>query len=317
MRICLVTPVPPRSRRGNRITALRWARFLRELGHTVTVAQEFRSQRCDVLIALHAGRSHTSIKRFAVARPGNPLVVALTGTDLYGDLFSNPEALESIELATRLVVLQEAGLERLPGRAKDKARVIVQSVRRPSQVTARRSDVFEVCVLGHLREVKDPFRTAEAARHLPEASRIRVVHIGAALTPEMERRALDETKSNPRYQWLGELPRYKALRALSRCRLLSLTSVMEGGANAISEAIVSSVPIISSRIDGSTGLLGNDYPGYFSVGDTRSLADMLERSETDSTFYHDLETRCHALAPTFEPRRERQAWADLLAEFGR
>ena len=316
MRICLVTPVPPRSRRGNRITALRWARFLRELGHTVTVAQEYHRQRCDVLIALHAGRSHASIKHFAATWPGAPLIVALTGTDLYGDFESDERSQESVEQATRLVVLQKAGLAMLPSCARDKTRVILQSVRRPSRVAARRSDVFDVCVLGHLRDVKDPFRTAKAARSLPGTSRLRVMHIGAALTPEMKRKAVDETKSNPRYEWLGELPRYKALRVLSRCRLLALTSVMEGGANAISEAIVASVPVISSRIDGSVGLLGEDYPGYFPVGDTNALADLLNRAETDSAFYAELKTRCAALAPLFDPQRERQAWADLLASLG-
>ena len=315
MRICLVTPVPPRSRRGNRITALRWARILRDLGHTVTIAQEYHRQRCDVLIALHAGRSHASIKRFATNRPGAPLIVALTGTDLYGDFESDARSQESVELATRLVVLQRAGLRRLPSHARDKTRVILQSVQRPSRLAVRRSDIFEVCVLGHLRDVKDPFRTASAVRLLENSEfRIRVLHIGAALTPEMKRKAIDETKSNPRYQWLGELPRYKALRVLSRCRLLSLTSVMEGGANAISEAIVASVPVISSRIDGSIGLLGEDYPGYFPVGDTQALADLLERAETDSTFYADLTIRCAALAPMFDPQRERQAWADMLAD---
>ena len=329
MRICLVTPVPPRSRRGNRITALRWARILRDLGHTVTIAQEYHRQRCDVLIALHAGRSHASIKRFATNRPGAPLIVALTGTDLYGDFESDARSQESVELATRLVVLQRAGLDRIPGCARGKARVILQSVQRPSRVASRRSDIFEVCVLGHLRDVKDPFRTASAVRLLENSEfgiqtgkaslldsefRIRVLHIGAALTPEMKRKAIDETKSNPRYEWLGELPRYKALRVLSRCRLLSLTSIMEGGANAISEAIVASVPVISSRIDGSIGLLGEDYPGYFPVGDTQALADLLERAETDSTFYADLTIRCAALAPMFDPQRERQAWADMLAD---
>ena len=316
MRICIVTPVPPRSRRGNRVTALRWAGILRELGHTVSVAQGFCRQRCDALIALHARRSHQSIRRFAVTRPENPLVVAMTGTDLYGDLPADADSLASIELATRLVVLQKSGIERLPGHARGKTRVILQSVRPPSRVAARRSDAFEVCVLGHLRDVKDPFRTADAASLLPGTSHVRVVHIGAALTPEMKTRAIGESKSNPRYEWLGELPRYKALRVLSRCRLLSLTSVMEGGANAISEAIVASVPVISSHIDGSVGLLGEDYPGYFPVGETKALAELLERAETDSAFYADLNTRCAALAPKFDPRRERGAWANLLDEFG-
>ena len=32
MKICLVTPAPTYSRKGNRVTALRWGRILRETG---------------------------------------------------------------------------------------------------------------------------------------------------------------------------------------------------------------------------------------------------------------------------------------------
>ena len=56
--------------------------------------------------------------------------------------------------------------------------------------------------------------------------------------------------------------------AVARCRLLALTSRLEGGANVVSEAIASGVPVLSSYIAGSVGILGADYPGYFPVGDT-------------------------------------------------
>ncbi|MCZ6677103.1 MAG: glycosyltransferase [Candidatus Poribacteria bacterium] len=169
-------------------------------------------------------------------------------------------------------------------------------------------------MLGHLRPVKDPLRTAMAARVLPSSSRIQVVHVGSALTEDMKKAARVEAAANPRYRWLGELPRWKALRVLARSRLLSLTSEMEGGANVISEALVCSVPIISSRISGSIGLLGEDYPGYFPVGDTQALAKLLERVETDVDFYNTLKTWCNRLKPLVDPARERQSWQDLLRE---
>lgn len=93
-----------------------------------------------------------------------------------------------------------------------------------------------------------------------------------------------------------------------------LTSRMEGGANVVSEAIAASVPVISSRISGSIGLLGKDYPGYFPVGDTRALADLLRRAETDKRFYRRLKSRCRRLAPLFDPKRERLSWAKLLRD---
>ena len=53
-----------------------------------------------------------------------------------------------------------------------------------------------------------------------------MTHIGSALSEEAEAQARAEAASNPRYCWLGELPRWKALRLLARSRLLVLTSHM-------------------------------------------------------------------------------------------
>jgi putative glycosyltransferase (TIGR04348 family) len=288
--------------------------LLRELGHRVEIVVEYRDQDCDLLIALHAFKSHSSIRRFRDARPVDPLVVGLTGTDLYGDIHTRPDAVESLALATRLVLLQPLGRTVLPPSVQDKARVVYQSVPPLPATPPVRTDVFEVCVMGHLRPVKDPMRTALAARLLPANSRIQVLHIGGALSEELAEQARAEAAQNRRYHWLGELPRNEALGVLSRCRLLSLTSVSEGGANAISEAVVAGVPVISSRIDGSIGLLGEDYPGYFPVGDTPALANLLWRAETDSEFYNTLRDGCARLSPLFSPEREKQSWAELLRE---
>ncbi len=314
MRICLVTPAPPRSRKGNRVTAVRWARLLREMGHRVTVAERYDGQRCDLLVALHARRSAESVARFHADHPDRPLVLTLTGTDLYGDIRTSAEARRSLELASRLVVLQPLGVEELPEHLRQKARVICQSVPTPTFRARRRADLFEVCVLGHLRPVKDPFRTAKAARLLPPLSRVRVLHLGAALSADMARQARAEEGANPRYRWLGERPRWQALRTLARCRLLALTSDLEGGANVVSEALAVSVPVVSSRIAGSVGLLGEDYPGYFPFGDTEALAALLHRAETDTAFYRELSGRCRRLRALFRPERERRAWARLLKE---
>jgi putative glycosyltransferase (TIGR04348 family) len=284
------------------------------LGHHVAITIEYGGEDCDLLIALHAFKSHSSIRRFRDARPSDPLILGLTGTDLYGDIHTRPEAVESLGLATRLVLLQPLGRAMLPSAVQDKARVIYQSVQALPSTEPGRTDVFEVCVMGHLRPVKDPLRTALAAQLLPAASRIAVIHIGGALSEELAEQARAEQSQNRRYHWLGELSQSEALRVLSRCRLLSLTSESEGGANAISEAVVVGTPVISSRIDGSIGLLGEDYPGYFPVGDTQALAGLLWRAETDTAFYNTLHDRCAQLRPLFDPVREKQSWEDLLRE---
>ena len=314
MNVLLITPAPPGSHKGNRVTAERWAGLLRSLGHDVAIEGEYRGQPCDVLVALHARRSHAAIAGFRARRPDAPLVLALTGTDLYGDIHTDPQAQQSLELATRLVVLQPLAAEELPQHLRDKIRVIYQSVEAPAVTEFPHADAFEVCVMGHLRPVKDPLRTGLAVRLLPPTSRIRVLHLGAALGGDMAEAARAEAAVNARYQWLGELPRPEALRVLSRCRLLVLTSELEGGANVISEAVVVGVPVLSSRIAGSVGLLGADYPGYFPYADTQSLAELLHRAETNRTFYDALRRWSEGLRPLFEPARERWSWEALLAE---
>src|SRR5688572_21799769 len=102
MRISLVTPAGPGTRNGNRHTALRWAAFLRAAGHRVTVSTQDMHSTADLMLALHARRSHASIKSFSNREN---LVVALTGTDIYRDIRTSAEARESLELADRLIVL--------------------------------------------------------------------------------------------------------------------------------------------------------------------------------------------------------------------
>ena len=326
MRISIITPAPPGSRYGNRVTALRWARFLRKAGHRVNIREEYKGEALDLLIALHARRSHGSITRFHREQPAKPLIVALTGTDLYIDLKKSGRARKSLGLATRIVVLQPKACEELRPEWRAKARVIYQSVAKrpggsqktsePSPRKARSSRrFFDVCVIGHLRPVKDPFRAGLAARLLPEPSRIRVLHLGGAMSDEMARRAQAEMARNPRYVWLGEQPRARVRKALMRSRLCVLTSRLEGGANVVSEAIVAGTPVLSSRIAGSVGLLGEDYPGYFKTGNTRELAGLMSRAESDPAFLSELKERCEQLAPLFDPAREEAAWTALLKEF--
>src|SRR5207248_1922769 len=217
----------------------------------------------------------------------------------------------SLELAAAIVVLQPEGLRELPDWARTRARAIVQSAE-PVRAQPPRRDAFEVALLAHLRPVKDPFRAAMAARLLPAASRLRILHAGAALDPDLAQRARSEQSTNPRYRWLGAMPRWQALRVMARSRMLVITSRSEGGANVLSEAIASGVPVLSSRIPGSTGVLGSDYPGLFAVGDTHGLASLLERAEKDADFRAALGACCRRLAPLVKPSRERKAWRDLL-----
>jgi putative glycosyltransferase (TIGR04348 family) len=318
LKIMMICPAPRWSRKGNRVTADRWARFLRELGHQIEIREEFDGSACDMLIALHARRSAQSIRGFAREYPSRPLLVALTGTDLYRDIRTSRPAQRSLDLATRLVVLQPKGVDELSPGFRAKARVILQSARPTATRSRNRHGVlrgtFRVCVLGHLRHEKDPLRTALATRLMPGKSRVHVTHLGAALDPAMGRWARAESARNPRYTWLGEVAHGRARRILARSDLMVLTSRMEGGANVLSEAVVDEVPIVASRIPSTVGILGAEYPGLYPVGDTEKLAALLSRAETDSEFYARLTKWCARLAPRLAPEAERDAWRRLVQE---
>src|ERR1700741_2208133 len=279
MKISLVTPAGPGTRNGNRHTALRWAAFLRAVGHRVSVSTQDLSSGADLMLALHAGRSHASIQAFPRDKP---LVVALTGTDVYRDIRALKEARESLELAHRLIVLQPKAAEELPARLRGKVRVVVQS----SATVLRHRPVkgkFRICVIGHLREVKDPLRTLLSLKFVPAGLPLEVIHLGAPLDHDLVPRTKD-----PRYRWLGSVPHARALRWLASSHAMVISSRMEGGANVVCEALRIGVPVLASRIPGNVGLLGPSYAGYFPVQDERALARLMPRAATDATFYRKL-----------------------------
>jgi len=308
MRIALVTPAGPGTRNGNRHTALRWAAFLRAAGHVVSVSTEETSSAADLMLALHARRSHASIRSFAI---GKPLVVALTGTDIYRDMRTSKEAQESLELAHRLVVLQPKAADELPAKLRKKVRVVVQS----SATLLRHRPVkrgFRVCVIGHLRAEKDPLRTLLALSFISPDVPLEVVQLGGALDP-----AFIPQTNDPRYRWLGSVPHAQALRWLASSHVMVISSRMEGGANVVCEALRIGVPVLASRIPGNVGLLGIRYPGYFPPGDERALAKLLMRAQGDPQSYRRLKTRIAGLRPMVAPRAEARALLSALRDLPR
>src|SRR4051812_24474505 len=173
--------------------------MLRAAGHRAVLADPGSVPRCDVLLALHARKSAESVARSRSLDPERPIVVALTGTDLYVDIHRDEDAKRSLEVADLLIGLHGKAAEELPRRLRGKVRVVPQSAP-PARRREPARRHFEVAVVGHLRDEKDPLRTALAVRLLPAGSRIQVLHAGAPLTPEWERAALEEARENPRYR---------------------------------------------------------------------------------------------------------------------
>jgi putative glycosyltransferase (TIGR04348 family) len=315
--VTIASPALRAANNGNWHTAHRWARFLRQR-FSVELCQDWTPAQSspDCLIALHARRSAAAIAAYARAWPQRPRVVVLTGTDLYRDLPQDPTALRSLELATRLVVLQEAALDALGCAHRAKCAVIHQSA--PVLAPAMpRKHCFEVVLVGHMRAEKDPLTPMRALLELPARSRVRLRHIGAALE-EMYAAAAQQLMAHPwptlaRYRWMGAREHAETRQHIRRAHALLISSLMEGGANVIVEALACGVPVLASRVPGNVGMLGADYDGYFPVGDARALAELLERASNDPSFLAHLQHQCAARAPRFDPVRERASVDALVA----
>jgi putative glycosyltransferase (TIGR04348 family) len=314
VRVVIVCPFPTGSRLGNRITAVRWRLLLARLGHAVRVTTGIPRAGYDVLVALHAFKTADAVRWSRTTHPERPIVVALTGTDLYHDIHVHAEAQRSLRLADRLVVLHDQASKELPPELRAKLRLIRQSAEPVRPGRRGHPETFEVALVAHLRPEKDPLRAALAARRLPESSRVRIVHAGRALTEEWARRAAAEQACNERYRWRGELTPARTKGLIGEARLLVLTSVSEGGANVLGEAIVEGTPVLASRIPAAVSALGSGYRGFFPVGDTDALARLLARAERDPRFLALLTRQTRARRHLFAPAVEKRAWRALLSE---
>ena len=194
-----------------------------------------------------------------------------------------------------------------------KAQVIFQSVSLPAGLERKESpEDFQVCVVGHLRKEKAPMLTALASRMLDDESKVKVLQAGAILEDEFLTAITEERVMNPRYQWLGELPKREALELIAQSDLMVLTSTSEGGPGVVGEAVAAGTPILATRIAGVVGLLGEDFPGYFEVGDVMALYRLLQRAESDSTFYQELKEAGELKKKQFSVQKERDSWDHLL-----
>ena len=300
---------------GNWQTANRWARFLRQSWQVDLVPATtivLPAHAPGLTIALHARRSAAALAAYCAAFPSMPSILVLTGTDLYRDIRQDADAQQSLRLATRLVVLQEAGLQELPAELRAKASVIYQSAATLKPGIRRNTPRhFDVTMIGHLREEKDPATYLRAAALIEDAS-IRLFHVGAALDPVLGELARHTEQHFPGYRWLGSLPHAAARQHLKHCDLMVISSHMEGGANVIIEAVTCGVPVLASDISGNRGMLGADYAGYFPPGDSAALAALIRRAARDADFLGLLAQQCAQRTALFAPAAEKTTLLELV-----
>ncbi len=290
--------------------------------YEVTIAQAFEGQEADLLISLHARRSANAIVGFQARNPGRPVVLTLTGTDLYKDVPNqDADALGSLQRATHWVVLQDDAphfLEQLnfpllpPGENRD-IQVVFQSA--PSLPLFEKSPVpVNVAFVGHLRDEKDPQTLMNALRLLEKELPIVVNMVGNGLDSALAGEATQLAADDARFAWLGGMSHEKTRELIRQAHLLVVPSKMEGGANVIAEALTAGTPVAASAVSGNIGMLGRDWPAYFPVGDANTLAELLRTCVVDKNFLPQLIHAARARAPRFAPEAERSALRAVVAQ---
>ena len=320
-KVLIISPALANANNGNWQTARRWSRMLAG-GFHIEIAQRWDGAPFDVMMALHARRSAESIAQWAMTKgqeiSARGLCVVLTGTDLYRDIQSDPQAQQSLKLAKNLVVLQELGLQSLTPEYRNKTQVIFQSTSSRQTLSKPKRHLHAVMV-GHLRDEKSPQTLFAAAHLLKDHADIFIDHIGEPLDEELAATARATAGACANYRWLGGLPHEATRRRIQAAHLLIHASKMEGGAHVVMEAICSGTPVLASRIDGNAGMLGGDYPGFFELGDAAGLAALLIQarrdqasSATSSSLMTQLQTHCATRAPLFSPAAEQAALNNLV-----
>ena len=305
-----MTPALAQANNGNWQTARRWAQLLRS-AYRVRIVE-----RCDggddaLLIALHARRSADAIQTWRAAHPARPVVLVMTGTDLYRDIATDASAQRSLVLADAIVVLNELGAHQLPAALRDKAHVVLQSCAERATLQKPRRHLRALMV-GHLRDEKDPHTYWRAARRLADRHDILLDHVGAPLTPALHEEVAAVAAELPGFRWLGGLPHAAVRRRIQAAHVLVHASRLEGGAHVVIEAIRSGTPVLASRIDGNVGLLGEAYEGVFELGNDAELATLLARARDDVDMLARLTAQLVPRAALFAPAAEQATLQHLV-----
>ncbi len=314
--VLIHSPFPQETGQGNSVTAERMQLIMRSAGigaHIETVTYQGGDAKC--LVALNAWRSAGVVAEFDRRHNDRQIVVLVTGSDInhpeMGD--ENSDTRVTMERADALVTLHDADLKALPENLQHKSICIYPSVSLPTGIKHREplEDRMDVVMAGNIRAVKNPQLAVEVGALLPSDSPIFINSYGDAsdqLATEMTH-ASAEVKH---FNWCGKLDHATLIEKMVRAQLLLNTSTIEGGANAICEAVTMGLPVIASDIRGNVGMLGEDYLGLFPNGDAQAAVGLLQRCVTELSFYQELKKQVAQRAPLFDFATESSAWLDLI-----
>ena len=77
MNVLIVYPETKNTVTGNYCTAFQYKDILTDLGHNVSLSEEYEGQGAELLIAINAQKKNRDIERFAEAYPDSKIIVIL------------------------------------------------------------------------------------------------------------------------------------------------------------------------------------------------------------------------------------------------
>ena len=309
MKVCISSPYSLAEPKGNSVTAQRIAGLLRSRGIDARASHGFDGGAADLLVSLHAVKGANAVQEYRRAYPRGKVLVLITGTDIYQSLPAGSEEGEfCLQEAAAIVVPFGRMIGHLAPKWRSKAVVVPSSLEPLNVCASPRKSPFVISVIGHLRDVKRPFLTIEAISRHPEWREAEVWQIGQALSDQFAQTARQWEERDRRYRWYGGVPRVQCLQLCAQSHLTVNSSELEGGANAVLEAMTLGVPILASRIDGNIGLLGEDYEGYFEGRMDDKLRDVFKNPQILNSWTQYAQDRLSL----FSADCESQSWLDLM-----
>ena len=282
---------------GNYVTAKRYAYLLQNLGHRVLTLSVFEEkvsvEGVTCAFVLHAEKGFHVIKELTAE--SIPVVLVLTGTDLYRDIISTKKSkrdncLRSIQLASAIIVLHEnavSDLLKVVSVPRERIFVVLQSVVdfKKKRFFFKNKNEYKILLLSNIRKEKGVIVAVSGfldfKKNIDTRSKFTLDHIGGILDQSYFRKITNLLEDVKSVSFLGSIEKEKLQTILANYDLLLHTSLIEGGSLVIQEAQNAGLPIIASDISCHTSLLGSDYVGLHTAGSPKDVSEKLH------TFFFD------------------------------
>jgi len=290
LRVAIIAPYYHLESRGNAVTVRRIERHLDAAGCSVRVfsLEEHSGEELARLIAgfapdcIHSFHAvHGGIPaRLISMELGIPYVVTLTGTDLYSSMAGEEGDMlaETLSAASALAVFHGEARERLLGNVAHHLppiAVIPQGVEIPGAISTEPEGDFVFLLPAGIRPVKNVlFPIAPLARLHGDHPHLRLEFAGPLLDEPYGAEFMAAIASSPNSSWLGNVPFARMPALYSASHVVLNTSLSEGMASSLLEAMSYGRPVLAADIEGNRSLVRDGENGLL----YREEDDFLDRA---------------------------------------